>query len=315
MNKIFLLIPCIAIILFTNAQHRPLQGSGKIVTKTFDFKDFAKIALFDMDGNATVEAGKTFSISISIDDNLEKLLSVNPDGTTLYISLKGNRNNKLYIENTNIKIQITLPKIIGLHQDGNNNTMVNSINSEFFKIKCSGNGNVKLNGIVDKLEIICTSNASVHAEKLLAKNVQVTKRGNGNVYTNTDNAFTANSSGNGNIINSGKGIADENTVVTGNGKIKYPNIKVTVPVDTMQPTINKNNLVNVVLKNFNTNIIFFTVKYPVSGSYGISVNAKDSLVMKLPMGTKIYLGSGATLLKAPKFIVKSNSLSQVFIIR
>jgi hypothetical protein len=46
----------------TYAQRGPLRGTGKLLTKTFDFQDFDKVSLEDLDGNVEVEIGKPFSI-------------------------------------------------------------------------------------------------------------------------------------------------------------------------------------------------------------------------------------------------------------
>ena len=81
-------------ITFIKAQKGPLNGSGKIISKTFDNKDFDKIELKDFDGKVEIEVGKPFSISIDIDDNLEKLLSVKENNGKLKIEFEGNENNK-----------------------------------------------------------------------------------------------------------------------------------------------------------------------------------------------------------------------------
>lgn len=82
-----------------------LKGSGKTITKSYDYQNFDKVFFNDLDGKIEVEVGKPYSISITIDDNLLNLLTVseNSKNKTLAVSLKGNNNNKLYIEDTKIK--------------------------------------------------------------------------------------------------------------------------------------------------------------------------------------------------------------------
>lgn len=58
------------------AQINPLKGSGKLVDKTYNLTNFNKIYLADLDGDVAIAAGTSFSIAITIDDNLEPLLAV-----------------------------------------------------------------------------------------------------------------------------------------------------------------------------------------------------------------------------------------------
>ena len=43
--------------IFANAQ---LKGSGKIITKNYDYKNFSQLSLQDLDGKIEVETGKKF---------------------------------------------------------------------------------------------------------------------------------------------------------------------------------------------------------------------------------------------------------------
>jgi hypothetical protein len=70
MTKLIITILLTVTAAFANAQ---LKGSGKVVTKTYDYQNFDKISFEDIDGNFEVEVGKAFSISVTIDDNLYPL--------------------------------------------------------------------------------------------------------------------------------------------------------------------------------------------------------------------------------------------------
>ncbi len=223
----FFLVFVLALLSLTacTAQKSPLKGSGKIINKTFTYKDFDKIELQDLDGKVEIETGKPFSIAVAIDDNLENLLQLSTENGELNIELKGNNNNKLYIEETNIYIKITMPELSAIKHKGNGNVYINNIAGNNFKVKNSGNGNMFLSGSINELDINCTGNGTVNAEKLAAKSVTVKRSSNGNVIMNTDNTFSAISSGNGNIINKGKGIADGNSAAAGNSSIIDANYK------------------------------------------------------------------------------------------
>ena len=132
MTKLIIAIVLTLTSTFANAQ---LKGSGKTITKTYDYKNFDKVQFNDLDGKLEIEVGKPFSISITIDDNLEKLLSVLEDSAekTLTVSLKRNRNNKMYIEDTKIKVKITMPFLMEVSNNGNSGLSVTNINAENFK--------------------------------------------------------------------------------------------------------------------------------------------------------------------------------------
>ncbi len=309
MKKIISAIATLTFISFAFAQSGPLQGSGKIVNKTFDYTNFSQITLQDLDGKAIIEVGKPFSISVAIDDNLEKLLAVSASDNNLSISLKGNSNNNMYLENTNIQVIVAIPNLTYIKQAGNNALQVDGIAGEIFKIKCTGNGSATLNGNVDNLDIVCTGNGNVNAAKLLAKKVAITKRGNGTVITNTDNSFYANGSGNGDIINNGKGQAASNSNMLGNGEIKYP----ATQNNAVQSNTTKNNQPNVRIKNIGNSTVKLSVKYPIKGSYGIDVKPRQTIEESFPVGTKIYRGNRFADFKNPIYTVTA-AAAQEFIL-
>jgi Putative auto-transporter adhesin, head GIN domain len=266
MKKLLLGIATVIFVCISYAQRGPLKGSGKIVNKTFSFINFDKVNLRDLDGNVEIEVGKPFAISVAIDDNLEALLNVSIDDNGLDISLKGNKNNRMYIENTNIKIKIALPSLIYVLHDGNNGLTINGITGDYFRIKCIDNGSAILSGYVNKLDIVCSGNGTVNAKKLLAKNIETTRRGNGNIFTSKEEGAENN---------------QENDV-----KVK---------------------MIKVIIKNNTDTKVSLSIKYPVSGSYGISVNSKNSITESFPLGTKIYKGNQFTTFKKALFVIEENS--------
>jgi uncharacterized membrane protein YphA (DoxX/SURF4 family) len=217
-------VVAVAVLLLTvnvSAQSRPLKGSGKVVTQKLNYTNFDKVELNDLDGDVNITVGKTFSISISIDDNLENLLATKENNGVLIVSLTNNKNNSRYIENTNIKINITMPTITALEQNGNNNVIVNAIMGKYFKLKSMGNGNVTITGTIDEMDIVKSGNGTIKSKTTTAKKINVTKTGNGNVEINTDSTFEVSKTGNGDIINYGKGKAIITGKYSGNGEIVY----------------------------------------------------------------------------------------------
>ena len=203
----------------TFCQMSGLKGSGKIVTRLFDFQNFETIELDDLDGKIEIIAGKPYSISVDIDDNLESLLRVSANNKTLFISLCKNKNNKRYIENANIKITVNVPIVNQLKDNGNSDVFVTNVNNTSFSVKTTGNGNVKLSGISEKIEIKKAGNGDVDAGKLTVKDANIISVGNGNVIVFAGETFNAAGTGNGDIINKGKAKPSATSKQIGNGEI------------------------------------------------------------------------------------------------
>lgn len=203
---------------FANAQ---LKGSGKTITKTYDYKNFDKLSFEDIDGKIEVEIGKTWSISVTIDDNLENLLSFseNVSENELKIQFKGNKNNQMYVEDTNVKIKITMPEVSLIRNTGNSDLTVKNILGRYFRLENTGNGESKISGSIDVLDIVKTGNGDVNAENLVAKKAELKSTGNGNLIANVSEELTAKLSGNGDITNKGKAKFDSKSKKSGNGEL------------------------------------------------------------------------------------------------
>lgn len=212
----------VLILMFPSLVNAQLFGSGKLITREFALKDFDKINIEDFDGQVEIEVGKPFSIKIEIDENLEPRLRVskNDSENQLNIFLEGNKNGKLYLENTRIKIKISLPEVLAISHRGNTNVRVSGIIGRYFRLENSGNGNVYLSGSVDELDIKKTGNGEVKAQKLISKTAKVKSYGNGNVVVNAQISLQAHGTGNCSIMQAGPGKIDPMSGVIGNGDVR-----------------------------------------------------------------------------------------------
>lgn len=217
MKNVFLTIVLI-LTSFANAQ---LKGSGKTVTKSYAYKNFDKISFQDLDGKIEVEIGKPWCITVIIDDNLESLLSFseNVSDKELRIQFKGNKNNQMYVEDTNLRIRITMPAASLIKNLGNSDLLVKNIMGRYFKLENTGNGDTKISGMVDVLDIAKTGNGDVNAENLVTTSADLKSIGNGNLTVNVSQKLTAKLIGNGDIINNGKAKFDSNSKKSGNGDL------------------------------------------------------------------------------------------------
>ncbi len=216
-NSIFTL----AFVLFTIISFGQLKGSGTVVTKTFNYNNFDKITFEDIDGKIEVEVGKPFAISITIDDNLENLLAFDEEknNQSLKIYLKENRNNKMYIEDTNIKVKISMPSISYLKHSGNTTLTLTNVDSKTLKVENSGNATTKISGKCTDFEATNTGNGTIYAESLMAETASIKSTGNGNAKVNVSKTITARASGNGSVVNKGAAKFDSNSKQSGNGSL------------------------------------------------------------------------------------------------
>lgn len=218
MTKLILAIALTLASTFANAQ---LKGSSKTITKTYDYKNFDKIYFQDLDGKIEVEIGKPWSISVTIDDNLEKLLTFKPNESEneLKITFDDNRNNKMYVENSNLKIKITVPEASVIKHEGNSDLIVKNVFGRYFRLENTGNGTTKIAGSIDKLDIIKKGNGDVNAVNLITQNAEIKSTGNGNVTINVFKELTGILFGNGDIKNIGKAKFNVNSSKKGNGEL------------------------------------------------------------------------------------------------
>jgi uncharacterized membrane protein YphA (DoxX/SURF4 family) len=293
------------VALNSSAQKGPLNGSGIIVIKTFDYKDFDKLEIRNLSGKIAVELGKPHSITVAVDNNLEKLLQVSANNGELLMELEGNENNKLYIERTNINIKITMPAVTEVRHHSNSDMLITGFTGRSFRVKSSSNGDMQLKGKLDELDISKSGNGNLKADEVVATTVKVNKSGNGDVYINTSNSFSANGSGNGDVVNIGEGIPANTSGIDGNGEIRYKNQPVQAQVSSKR--------VQVRIRNETGLRVELTVKYPGKGSYGIEVGAFGSAKENVPAGTKIFKGGQVTVLKKPLYEVTEND-KQTYII-
>ena len=218
MKKFIITSTFLLVALLANAQ---LKGSGKTVTKNYDYKNFDKINLNDLDGKIEIEVGKPFEISVTIDDNLYTLFNIseNKSNQAISLSLKGNYNNKMYIEDTKIKIKISLPRLISIAHRGNSGLTISNYKGENLKIENSSNGSISVFGQVTNLEIKNDGNGNIFAEKLVTQNAKIKCTGNGNAKVNAFETIEAKAVGNCSVFNVGKAKFSSNSSKSGNARL------------------------------------------------------------------------------------------------
>ena len=104
MNKIFVLLLLLALLVGCTPNRDVITGSGKVVTQEESISGFDKVEVghaFEAD----ISQGETFGVIVRIDDNLLKYLEVVKDGNTLKVGLKTDQR----VKDGTFEVELTLP--------------------------------------------------------------------------------------------------------------------------------------------------------------------------------------------------------------
>jgi hypothetical protein len=102
----------------------PVTGSGELETRELEFSNFTKLRVSHA-FEAEVTRDDSFSVSITLDDNLFDYLDVTRIGSTLYIRLKQGRT---YLRSTQ-RASITMPELLSLDLSGASRGSVSGFSS------------------------------------------------------------------------------------------------------------------------------------------------------------------------------------------
>lgn len=188
------------------------------------------------------------------------------------------------MEESNVRVGITLPTMLFLENDGNANVTVTGITGNAFTIQNLANGNATLSGAVNNLEIRKTGNGNVNAKALMAENVTVKSSGNGSVHINTNNNFSVKASGNGSITNNGNGQPDATSAINGNARFIAMDTKKAIDTTSVKKADDKKRVYFV---NKSNEPISIKIAWPVSGKYGNTIPPNKTVTEMLPLGTTI----------------------------
>jgi hypothetical protein len=115
---------------------RQLTGSGETVTNSYDFADFTRIEAghaFELD----IRQGDSYSVEVTVDDNIEQYLDVTQNGDTVRLQLKPRLGFGL--SNATLRASVTLPTLEGLDLSGATRATISGFESqELLDVQASG---------------------------------------------------------------------------------------------------------------------------------------------------------------------------------
>ena len=129
-------------VLIAGCQGGAVKGSGNVKTENFNFSDFGRV---DISSAFEVEIAQSssYSVAVTVDDNLFKYVDVSKEGETLKIGLK----TVTMLGPATLQAKITMPKLRGLDLSGATRGIVSGFSSaENLDIEVSGASSL---GLVD----------------------------------------------------------------------------------------------------------------------------------------------------------------------
>jgi len=127
-------VAVISTVLILEGWPGGLVGSGDLETETYTFADFNKVEIssaFEFE----IEQSSSYSIEITVDDNIMEYVRVSQDGQTLRIGLKP----ATWIGPATLKASVTMPELSGLDISGaSRGTFSNFSSTEDLDIMVSG---------------------------------------------------------------------------------------------------------------------------------------------------------------------------------
>jgi hypothetical protein len=218
-----------------NWMGKSIHGDGNIITENRKVTKAEKIVLkgnFDI----ILVPGKTTSVAIETDENLQNYVIMSESNSELVFKTKSKFNLK---SDHGIKITITTPILTGIHLAGSGNVMGGgkftggnelkidiagqgdvdlNINTPKVDVDIKGSGNVNLQGETQRASFDIAGIGDCNAEMLKAENAKIKIAGNGNVKVYADVTVDIKIMGSGDVFY--KGNAEVSQKIVGAGNVK-----------------------------------------------------------------------------------------------
>ncbi len=198
---------CVAVPALTT-----LRGSGNTVTNEYEYDGFTRVEVSSAFQVAIVQA-ESYSVSVTVDDNIVEHLEVSKSGNTLRIGLKP--LVRLGFGNVTLKARISLPTLEGLNLSGATTGNVSGFSSDAAlnidvsgastlrgdiragntRVDASGASTVRLDGQAGSLDVVASGASTADLEDFAAADVRVEASGASRAVVNVNGRLDAEASG------------------------------------------------------------------------------------------------------------------------
>ncbi len=153
-------VAVISTVLILEGWPGGLVGSGNLETETYAFTDFNKVEIssaFEFE----IEQSSSYSIEITVDDNIMEYVRVSQDGQTLKIGLRP----ATWIGPATLKASVTMPELNGLDISGaSRGTVSDFISTEDLDIMVSGASRVTGDIVASNVDFDISGASTVQLE-------------------------------------------------------------------------------------------------------------------------------------------------------
>jgi hypothetical protein len=187
-------------------------GSGRSTTQEYDFRGFTRVQIGSA-FEATVTQGESYSVAVTVDDNIVQYLDVRVDGDTLHIGLKP--MIRFSFRDTTMRAEVTLPDLEGLDVSGATRTraqgfsndktvevevsgasrLTGDISSGEMNIEASGASHVELNGETGRLDARASGASTLRLQDLASADTRVDASGASTIVVSPSGRLTGDASG------------------------------------------------------------------------------------------------------------------------
>lgn len=209
------LIFSVAVVSFSSCKKDKTEGGGQIISETRNASGFYNVSAFGS-SSVIINYGTDFSITVKGYENLVPRLETKVQNGTLFIQYEKGSN----ISNDNIEVTITMPSLISVSVNGNNEMKVagNFVGMEYFTALLFGSGNISIDGgTANNFKVIQSGSGNLHAFGFSVDHANVNQNGSGNIEINVSKTLSATIAGSGNLYYKGNPQITSN--ISGSGNI------------------------------------------------------------------------------------------------
>lgn len=187
------------------------KGSGKKITEDRPVGSFTQIRNDSM-ADVHVTIGSTPSLSVTIDDNLIKMVTTEVRDGILVVDTDGN-----FFNTGGMSVTVTVPSLDSAETTASGDIQIIGLKGTSFTATVGGSGDLIVSGEVDSINASNGGSGTLNLSKLQARTAKATVTKSGDLQVNASETLDATSSGSGDLKYSGTPTLDSKP--TGSGKI------------------------------------------------------------------------------------------------